>query len=69
MKLDHCNRAACVQMIEALREKAQQAVRRREDEIAELKAQVALLREALEKHSAPYLGHDDYVREALEVTK
>ena len=38
-------------------------------EIERLKAQVALLRDALEKHSAPYLGHDDYVREALEATK
>ena len=37
--------------------------------IIELQKQVALLRDALEKHSAPYLGHDDYVREALEKTK
>ena len=66
MKLEHCNRASCVQMIEALREKAQQAVRRREDEIAELKAQVALLREALAEASNEISDWGQYASEYFQ---
>ena len=73
MKLEHCNRAACVQMIEALQAKERDEARmvaatgsKYVSELAAAQEQVALLREALAEASNEISDWGQYASEYFQ---
>ena len=69
MKLDHCNRAACVQIIEALTKELDEAASNcvmYRQQLAAAQAQVALLREALAEASNEISDWGHYASEYFQ---